>query len=374
MKKTIWIVVVIIIIGGYFLLNKKQEPQTKEPIKIGIITDLTGSGAGLYGEPIRQGINLALSQIDPQHVKYSAEYQDYKLDAKLALPAYEALKLQGVKVFIVDGSSALAVLAPEAKKDGNLVMNPSSFIPSYKDNNSLTCRLAVTTDAYGPAYANFVVNTLKKKNVALLLPNYEPGVALRDSIMMEVEKLGGHVVQSEMYLKDDTDMRTQITKIKANKQVDVLIAVNYFKSATTMFTQIRDLRLALPLVSDDWTVNSNQAFTSLDLVDGAYFVGYSYSGVDPKTDLQNSFHSEFKRTYNVEPTLQAVQGYDITKIIDTVISGSRSSAPQDIANYLTTKLGDYQAVGGKISFDSDCEAHRDIVFRQVKNGKFLEVK
>jgi branched-chain amino acid transport system substrate-binding protein len=372
-KKTIWIivailivVVIVVIIGG-----KSQNTST---IKIGVITDLTGSGAGLYGEPLKQGVDLALSQIDPQHKKYTAEYQDYKLDAKLALPAYEALKLKGAKLFIVDGSPALSVLAPEAKKDGNLIMNPSSFVPSYKDNNPLTCRLAVTTDTYGPAYADFVLNTLHKKNAALLLPNYEAGVALRDSITQEVSKLGGQVVQSEMYLKDDADMRTQITKIKANKQADVLVTVNYFKSANTMFSQFKDLGLNLPVVSDDWTINSNQAFTSRELVNGDYFVGYSYSGVDPKTDLQKTFYSAFKNAYNIEPALQSVQGYDITKILDAAISGARSSVPSNVANYLTTKLGDYQAVGGKISFDSDCEAHRDVVFRKVQNDNFVEVK
>ena len=56
-------------------------------------------------------------------------------------------------------------------------------------------------------------------------------------------------------------------------------------------------------------------------------------------------------------------------IIDTAINNASSSEPVAIANYITTKLGTYHGVGGNISFNSDCEAQRDVFIGHIVNGQ-----
>lgn len=371
MKRYIWIVVIMVILALVFLTSTRNS-KNNEVVKIGVITDLSGSAAGVYGIPLKQGIDLALQEIDPKHTKYEVIFEDYKLESKLALPAYSSLKLKGVKIFIVDGSSGISVLAPEAKKDGNIILNPSSFIPAYKDSNPLTCRIAMTTDTYAPAYTDFIINKLSKKNIALLLPNVEAGVALRDSISEAVTKAGGNVVGIEMYLKDASDFRTEISKIKSIENVDVVIALNYYSSVSAMFQQIKELGLKSQLIADDWTI-SNSALTSLGLVDGTYFVGYPYSGDSPRTEKEKYVFDRYNKTYSIPPKLEGLMGYDLLNLIDLAIDKTTSSEPASISKYLTTQIKNYPGVSGTFSFNDDCEVQRDSVFRKVENSTVINV-
>ncbi|MDB5259987.1 MAG: hypothetical protein JWN37_218 [Candidatus Nomurabacteria bacterium] len=370
MKKITWFVVaLIIIIGGIWAYQSKSNST---PIKIGVITALTGSGAGVYGEPLKNSINLALNEIDSKHVKYEVRFEDYQLDTKQALPAYLKLKSEGVKIFIIDGSPALSVLAPEVRKDGFLSFNSSSFIPAYKDGNPLTCRIAITADNYAPAYSDLLLNTLHKTKVVALIPNYEPGVAILTAFKEEFEKRGGQVVFESLYSKDGNDFRTEIQKIKSYN-ADAIIAVNYFTSAPTMFKQMKELGLTTQLITDDWTVG-NAAVTDKTLLDGAYLVGYSFSTINPKTDKEKEFIQKFKNAYSTDPSVMAVQGYDLMNILNTAVQGTSSQDPATLAAYLTTKINNYQGVGGSITLNSDCEAKREVTVRKVDAGQLVDIR
>ncbi len=375
-KKIGWgIAVVVVVIVIYFVGVNRNAPVSVgngEPIKIGVMTDLSSSAAGVYGIPLQRGIDLALAEINRGQKKYEAIYEDYQLDSKQVLLAYNSLKAKGAHLFIVDGSPALSILDPEIKKDGNLIMNPASFIPLAKDEHPLLCRISVTVDTYGPAYANLAVNKLNKKNVALLLPDYNAGVALRDGITMAVTNAGGKIVDTEMYLKDATDFRTQLTKLKANKQVDVLITVNYFKSVQTMFQEIKELGLKTQIITDDWTI-ANTALVDRSLANGTYFVGYSYSGDNPKTDLAKKFYANFRAAYQADPGLESVQGYDLIGLFDLGITQTGTTSPRALADYFAGNVKDYPGVGGLITFNSACEVTRDIAIRNVVDGKLVDV-
>ncbi len=365
-KKIILPIVALVIIVAAIVSLVQNNAKTNK-IKIGVITALTGpAGVATYGVPLKGGSDLALKEIDPLATKYQLIYEDYQLDTKQALPAYAKLKGEGVKIFIIDGSPALTVLAPEIRKDGFMAFNTSSFIPSYKDSNPLTCRMALTSDNYGPAYAELLVNRLKINKVIALIPNFEAGLALLDSFKKSFGDLGGTVVSQELYAKDATDFRTNITKLKTYTDAQAIFVVNYFNSAEILFKQMKDLGLTIPIVTDDWTATLPK---DKSLLNGGYFIGYSFSVTDPNTDTGRKFYDLYKVTYDTSPLINAVQSYDMMHIIDLAVKGSGSFEPVALTRYLTSDLGIYSGVGGSISFNSDCEAERDISVGQIQNGQ-----
>lgn len=366
-NKTIWTVIGVIVIVVLLIIGNKSIQQDFR-IKIGVITALTGSGTATYGDPLKKGIDLAIKEIDPNNSKYDVLYEDYQLDTKQALPAYTKLKSEGVKIFIIDGSPALSVVTPEIRKEGYMSFNTSSFVPSYKDGSPLTCRMAITTDNYGPAYADLLINKLHIKKVVTLIPNYESGVALARAFKTAYEAAGGTIVGQEMYAKDATDFRTNITKLQSYKDADGILAVNWFSSATSMFQQMKELGLSNQIVTDDWTT----ALVDKALLNNAYFIGYNFTFASPNTDKGKNFFAEYNSVYGTTPAINAVQSYDLIGILNTAINGTNSSQPSDIAKYITTKLGTYSGVGGNISFNSDCEAQRDIVIGHIVNGQVVE--
>jgi len=371
---TNWVWGILIVLVLVIVVGIARQPQKgSDRIRIGVITAMTGPYAGVFGEPLSKGVNMALREIDPDLKKYDIVYEDYQLDTKLALPAYTKLKSEGIKLFVLEGSAAISVLAPEIRKEGLLSMNSSSFVPSYKDGLKNTCRTAITADNYAPAYTNLLINKLNAKKVAIFLPNIEAGVALAKLFRTQFESKGGTIVTEELYPSNETDFRTQILKLRATKGVDAIVAVNYTKSVTEMFKQMKELGLKTQIVTDDWTID-NQALTDKSLVEGANYVGYSFSATNPKNDSQRKFLDDFKKEYSMEPTVMTVMGYDLMKILDTAIVDSKSIEPMTVAGYLSTKIQNYEGVGGNISLNSDCEATRDIAYRKIVGGKETEIK
>ncbi len=357
------VIVIVLVVWGVSVANKKGDAGRT---KIGVITALTGSaGVATYGEPLKKGLDLALREVDPEGKRYELVFEDYMLDTKQALPAYTKLKSEGVKVFIVDGSPALSVLAPEIRKDGYLAMNPTSFIPSYKDGNPLTCRMALTADSYGPAYADLLINKLKIKKAVALIPNFEAGVALIDAVRSAYEKAGGQILGTEMYAKDATDFKTNIEKLKAFKDADAIFVVNYFNSATPMFKQMQILGLNKKVISDDWTL------TIIDkaLVEGAYYVGYDFSLTSPASEKGKKYFTDHSLAYGSTPLMNSVVGYDMMSILDEAFRNASTTDAQGLSYYMINSMGAYDGVGGRIAFNSDCEVERDIIFGTIKNGK-----
>lgn len=363
-------IMVAILIGGYATYAQKSR---KETIKIGVITVLSGSGAGVYGEPLKKGIDLAITELNKTAaIPYEAVYEDYQLDPKLALPAYQKLKAEGVKYFVLNGTPADLTVGPEIKKDGLIAIDPSSLTPAYNDNNPLTCRIALTATNYGPQWADLVADKLGKKKVVLLFPEYDAGIAMKDAFKKSFEAKGGQIVGEEKYLKDATDFRTQITKLKMNKDAEIVVTINYFKSADTMFKQMKELGLGKTIVTDNWTIN-NTALVNKELVDGAYYVDYKYSLDNTAMDqTTKDFIDAFEATYGERPGLQSAQGYNMAKLYAYALEG-RKKEPREVSDMFVKKVRNLKIVGGTISFNGDCEVERDTAWRKMEKGTALDV-
>jgi branched-chain amino acid transport system substrate-binding protein len=371
-KAVVWLIIVVLVVFLFIKIFGSYGGGSRDTIKIGVVTALSGPGA-VYGEEMKKGVDLALQEINKTvKTPFEVIYEDYKWDPKLALPAYGSLKLKGIRYFILDGSQGVSILAPEVVKDGNVSFVASSITPTYKDGNPLTCRIALTAESYGPALADLIYNKLGKKKVDLLYPSNEQGASFVEEFKKSFESMGGQIVINESYLSDATDFRTQITKIKADKQADTVVVGNYSKSVESMFKQMKDLSLNKQIVSDNWTTG-NPSLTDTSLENGAYFIDYKYSlNSEDNSDLTNNFIDNYTSTYGSKPSLQAAQGYNLMKVISKGFSVG-ANEPKTVADNIT-KISNYDIVGGKISFNSDCEAQRETAVRQIVDGKVVNAK
>lgn len=364
------VALVAVVLGGYASYAQKAH---KETIKIGVITALSGPSAGVYGEPLKKGIDLAIAELNKTaKIPYEAIYEDYQLDTKLALPAYNALKAKGVRYYVLNGTPADMAVGPEIKKDGNIAIDPSSLSPAYNDESPLTCRIALTAANYGPQWAELIADKIGEKKVVLLFPEYDAGIAMKKEFKKQFEARGGQIVGEEKYLKDATDFRTQIAKLKTNKDAEIIVTINYFKSADTMFKQMKELGLNKIIVTDNWTIN-NAALANKALIDGAYYVDYKYSLDSGNTDkTTNDFIAAFESNYGAKPGLQAAQGYVIEKLFAHALNDEQKD-PRDVASFMVGGIKNYAIVGGTISFNGDCEVERDTAWRKLEQGNVITI-
>ncbi len=176
--------------------SKKGNTATGNTVKIGVNMELSGAVAG-YGEQQKQGIELAVSQInakggikvDGKKYKIKAIYRDNKSttsgSASVAAQLVNNDKVQAVVGPATTNDSTAAI--PNVTKANVASVSPSATDDSYTlDKNGkvqkYVFRSCFDNSYQGQTAAKFVTNTLKGKKVAVIADNssdYGTGLAKR---------------------------------------------------------------------------------------------------------------------------------------------------------------------------------------------------
>ena len=180
-----------------------------------------------------------------------------------------------------------------------------------------------------------------------------------------------NLLNKEFYLATANDFRTNILKlVSKQKETDALILANNSSSLETMIKQLRELGWNKPIISDNATIN-NPALKDLNLLNGIVYADYEYSRdlqSDDRPEIKN-FKEKYKEILGNYPPYIPAGHYDAIKLIAYAIS-KVGDDPEKVAKFIS-ETKDYQGITGKLSFNSDCEANRQTVFRQVVGGKLM---
>jgi branched-chain amino acid transport system substrate-binding protein len=370
-SKWIWVVGIVVVILIIILIS--QKPKETGPIKIGGLFMLTGPSAS-FGEFQKRSAELAANEmnlkggIDGRKVEFVSE--DTAGDPKKAVDAYYALKNQGVKIFMAEGSSVVAAVRKLIIDDNGFILTSGATTPAYFDDNNRSCRLTMTAKVLGPAFANYLLDNGYKK-ASYLFPDNEYGKGLADEFTKAYVSKGGLIVVSEFFNAAGTaDYRTNITKIKSlQADTDALVTVNMINTVESMFQQISQLGWNKLIVSDYNTI-SNPALKNLSLAEGVKYLDWPYTPkiVDTDSLVTKNFKTSYAAQFNTEPSLLAAGYYDGAATIISAIEHAGTNT-EKMGAYLSS-LKNYGVVTGNISsFDNDCEAKRDVIFRKISGGK-----
>ncbi|HEY0908404.1 MAG TPA: ABC transporter substrate-binding protein [Candidatus Paceibacterota bacterium] len=367
------IIIIILVIWGISAAQKKNV-TSQGPVKIGGAYILSGPVA-LVGELQRNATAMAVKEINDaggiNGRPFEVVMEDAQYEAKTAVNAYQALRQKGIKFIIADGSPVAAPIRPMAVADGNFMMVPGATAPSYFDGDNRTCRIALTAKNFGPAIADALVAKGYKK-VATFYPENESGRGFYDEFTKAFAAKGGEVVVSEFYSASGSgDYRTNLAKIKAKlKEVDAIVMQQVLNTIEPMFKQMSDLGIDKPIVTDYYTIN-NPAFKNLSLANGIEFIDYEYAKTDKATDSKRvkDFKANYRALYDSDPTFFAASTYDSIYIIADAIK-EVGDDPAKVGAYVS-KLKNYPAITGTVSFNDDCEVDRTISLSKVVDGRIV---
>ena len=213
MNKTIkWIGGLVIILVVIVLITSQQSGQTNitEPIKIGVITPLTGDYS-IVGEEVQKGIELAVSQLGKQGVKISVVCEDDQLDPKNTVTAANKLitidKVDFVVVFSVEEAKPIFSLFNNAKIPLLVLFDSNNAIKSagpYIFSNGFS------TEKTGELMADYAFNTLKLKKIAIVSHVDEWSKIITESFKNKFIDDGGVVVYNDSVQIGTSDFRSII--------------------------------------------------------------------------------------------------------------------------------------------------------------------
>ncbi|MDB5259255.1 MAG: braC [Candidatus Taylorbacteria bacterium] len=370
------IVGIVIIVAIVLVIAASAGNSKKDTIKIGGAYILSGPQA-LIGDLQKNASQIALDEINANGgingQKVELVLEDSAYDPKKSVDAYNALKLRGVKYILADGSPVVGAIRETAVKDGNLIFAVGATTPGYFDGSPLSCRIALTAKSFGPGYTE-LLGKKAYKSVVMLLPDNEYGKGIAAEFTKAFEPTGGKIAAIEFYnATGNGDFRTNITKLKAQQaNADAMILVNVANTVEPMLKQVKELGWKKPLVSD-YYLAQNPALKDLSLAEGMDFVDYDYSrdALATDSDVTKAFKKTYETKFGSKPVYLAAGYYDSLKIVAEAIS-KVGNDPKKVGDYISSLKG-YQGITGSLTFNSDCEVNRALVFRTVKGGTYVDL-
>lgn len=338
-------------------------PAMAEPVKIGMITTLSGGGAGL-GVDARDGFMLAIEESGNNEVEVVIEDDAQK--PELAVQIADKM-IQSDQVDILTGiiwSNLAMAVVPNAVNQGVFYLSvnagPSQLAGSMCHENYFN--VAYQNDNFHEAMGQYANDTFEK--TFILAPNYPAG---QDSLT-GFKRYYKKELAGEVYTQlGQTDYAAEIAQIRASGADSVFFFLP--GGMGIAFTkQYSQSGLDIPLTGPAFSFSQDV----LPAV-GEAALGVKNSASWSK-DLDNAankaFVEAFQAKYDRLPSVYAAQAYDTARLILSALE--KASVKDKEAFRAALKEADFDSVRGKFSFNSNNHPVQDIYVREVvKEGNVI---
>ncbi|NGN44265.1 ABC transporter substrate-binding protein [Mesorhizobium sp. CGMCC 1.15528] len=338
-----------------------------DPLKIGMITTLSGGGAGL-GVDARDGFMLALKQSGVKDIEVVTEDDAQK--PELAVQIADKM-IQSDKVDLLTGiiwSNLAMAVVPNAVAQGKFYLSvnagPSALAGAKCDKNYFN--VAYQNDNFHEAMGNYA-NTAGYKKVFILAPNYPAGT---DSLNGFKRFYKGELA-GEVYTKlGQTDYAAEIAQIRDSGADSVFFFLPGGMGIAFM-KQYAQSGVETPVMGPGFSFDQDVLGAIGDAA-----VGVKNSASWSK-DLDNAANKKFVEGFQAEykrlPSIYAAQAYDTANLI---ISASAKASVKDADAFRAAlKEAKFDSVRGKFKFNSNNHPIQDIYVREVvKEGDVLTNK
>ena len=344
-----------------------------DTLSFGVIAPLTGPHA-LYGEAAKNGVNLALEEIneaggvkvgDKSYSFNAAVICDDKSDSTEAISAYNNCASYDILGIIgTYASSCTKAFATQAQSDGLIVITPQSTNASICKIGDYIFRACFSDDAQGPAMAEFIKDKLGARKAAIIYgSNEDYCTGLYESISKYFDENGVDYVVYECN-STDTDFSAQVSKVVA-EGCDAIAYPNYLDTVPMLVQQARAAGFTGGIVGGDGWDGVDTSGLEADFENTYYLNHLDFGDTDEK--IQN-----FVKTYTDEfgsDSLCAAAAlyYDSVYMLKQAIEESGSTDPAVIKDALAAI--DFNGVTGHISFDENGDPIKAFTIETFKDGK-----
>ncbi|HEV2898051.1 MAG TPA: ABC transporter substrate-binding protein [Pseudaminobacter sp.] len=338
-----------------------------EPIKIGMITTLSGGGAGL-GVDVRDGFMLALKQAGNTEIEVVVEDDAQK--PEMAVQIADKM-IQSDKVDILTGiifSNIAMAVVPNAVAQGKFYLSPnagpSALAGAMCDKNYFN--VAWQNDNLHEAMGNYA-NTAGYKKAFILAPNYPAGTdALTGYKRFYKGELAG-----EIYTKlGQTDYAAEIAQIRDSRADSVYIFLPGGMGIAFM-KQYAQSGIEIPVTGPGFSFDQDVLGAIGDAALGVKNTSQWSKELDNAANKK--FVEGFQAEYNRLPSLYASQGYDTANLI---LSAAATASVKDADAFRSAlKAAKFESTRGDFKFGNNNHPIQDIYVREVvKEGDVLTNK
>ncbi len=336
-----------------------------DPVKVGMITTLSGGGASL-GIDIRDGFELALKERDGKLGGVPTELivvDDARKVENAKQIAQRMLKQDEVDVVtgIVWSNLAMAVV-PSVTRAGKFYISPNAGPSALagKRCHPNYFNVAWQNDNLHEAMGQYVTDK-GFKNVYLMAPNYPAG---KDAISGFKRFYKGDIA-GEVYTKlGQVDYAAEIANLRAAGPDAVFfflpggMGINFVKQYAQA-GMMADAPLFGPAFSFDEGILKAVGEAALGTLNTSQYTH------DLDNPANQAFAKAFMEAYGRKPSLYASQGYDAALLIDSAVAKVGGDLSDADAFREALRAADFASPRGAFRFGPNQHPIQDIYVREV---------
>lgn len=334
-------------------------------IRLGAAEALSGP-AGQYGQSIRNGLQLAVDEINAaggvKGDKLALQVEDEQGKKEQAIDVFKKLIFQD-KVLMLFGptlSNSAQAADPIAQAAKIVVFGTSNTADGITSIGDHVFRNSVTESDVLPETLRVAIKHANIKKVAVLYGNDDVFTKSGyDAFKKALADLKIPVTTTETFAKGDVDFKAQLTKIKASG-ADAIVLSALIAEGAPIMVQARQLGLDIPFIGGNG-MNSVKIFDLAKEKSDKLWVGSPWA-LGSQTPQNQHFVVAYTQKYKAAPDQFGAQAYDAVNIVATALRKIKLSGNLD---------ADRQALRGALPGVTYTGATGPFKFRQAmtKDGK-----
>lgn len=353
-----------------------------EPIKIGVVVSLTGTYAGL-GEPERATLEMEAARINsgggingrPVELIYEDDATD---EAKAVAATTKLIEQDNVVALIgATGSGQTMAMRGDVDRAGipQVSMAGATVITSQFDP------LVFQTPWSNTIVVPFTLKALKESGVNRIGVLTDTGGFGKDGLAVleaEAPKAGLEIVETQTFNPGDTDMSTQLTKLKGSK-AEAIVLWNAGKEAAIVAKNARDLGIELPLwgshgmARQEFIEGAGAAAEGVHIAAGKILVPESYGTDTDAYGVATDFVTRFTQATGEPPSTFAGHAYDAFHLlVEAARRIEGEITPAALRDELERTEG-FVGIGGTFTMsptDHNGLTQEDLTLYVVKGGEW----
>ena len=345
------------------------------PIRIGVVTPLSGTYAGI-GQQVKWGLDLAAAQINAaggvMGRKLELMYEDEEANPAVATQKAEKL-FQVSKVDFLTGTvnsgSTLAV-GQVAERNNKLIATTVSFADSITADKCSpnVFRVNARAGMQSAALADWMAKEKPNANVFYLGPDYEMGRSTVAAFKAAAEAKGAKTVGEVFAPLDNKDYSPFFGQVRSSKPAVIYTSVAG-NDTVRLFTQMAEFGVNrnVQVVGASGTVTSQNLAAIGKAADG-FVTGVGYSPTIDSAE-NRKFVAEFEAVAKTKPDLYGADSYGVLFFYKAAVEKAKSVETDKLRDAMRG-LQWATPQGTKTLRAGDHQAMQDMYAVRVNNGQF----
>ncbi len=365
-------------VGGCSATGDSQ----KDAYKIGAVVSLSGTYAGL-GDPEKKAIEMEVARVNADGGVNGRDIEviflDDATDEAQAQGAAEQLVLEDEVLSLIGASGtgqsmAMRTVAqeydvPQVSMAGGTVIT-QEFDP-----------LVFQTPWSNTLVVPYVLKSIRDagfEKVGLMTDGGGYGKDGRGVILNSAPAAGVAIVADEVFNPGDTDMTTQLTKIRSSG-AEVLLMWTAGREASTVVKSLDQLGMDIPvyggpgIARKEFIEGAGASADGVRFAAGKILVPSAYGEGTDAFGIATDFVSRYEESYGQSPDIFAGHAYDaFNLIVEAMKRLPEEFSPADLRDEIEKTSG-FVGVGGTFTFsetDHNGIAAQDLVMYEIVNGEW----